>query len=191
MPITYVVCIDFEATCWNNRSDQPQEIIGKSNIRLMACFSVANSKNTPPEFAGVFVDLTNRKTIGEFRKFLRPVENPELSQYCKRLTGIKQHEVDNGVLLEEALDKFHAWLELIEAREDVKLNFESSSRNAALVSWSNSDFGRYLKEECERKNISRKRYFLEWVDAQELYKVRVFFHGANSAPTVVACSDFD
>lgn len=165
-------------------SKQPAGKIESNDLRkssvsqMMDRLTIVTCKNTPPEFGAVFVDLVFQDLKHEFQKYLRPVEDPELSQYCKNLTKIKQSDVDNGVLLKDALDDFHDWLKFIEVQENVSLKFGDSERNVVLVTWSNNDLNYYLKNECERKGITRKSYFFDWVDAQELYEVCILSNGS-------------
>ncbi|CAK9100291.1 unnamed protein product [Durusdinium trenchii] len=66
----YVV-LDFEATCWEGRHAD-QEII---------------------EFPLVLVDAKTLTQVDEFRTYVRPEQNPTLSQFCTKLTGITQEQV--------------------------------------------------------------------------------------------------
>lgn len=57
--------------------------------------------------------IADRETLEEKDSFLilvKPVKNPQLSEYFSNLTSIAQADVDrDGVSLEEALKKLHAW----------------------------------------------------------------------------------
>jgi len=68
----YLVVIDFESTCDQPVNLQPTEII---------------------EFPAVLVNLNMQKLEGSFRTYVRPDCHPQLSQFCKLLTGIQQAEV--------------------------------------------------------------------------------------------------
>lgn len=46
----------------------------------------------------------------EFHAYIRPTERPELTHFCKSLTGITQETVDAAVTLEVALEQFGQWL---------------------------------------------------------------------------------
>jgi hypothetical protein len=68
----YLVVIDFESTCDQPVNLQPTEVI---------------------EFPAVLVNLKMQKLEGSFRTYVRPECHPQLSQFCKLLTGIQQAEV--------------------------------------------------------------------------------------------------
>lgn len=70
----YLVVIDFEATCDNKTSLTPQEII---------------------EFPAVLVNLETLRIQAVFRTYVKPVCHPQLTEFCKRLTGIQQEQVSD------------------------------------------------------------------------------------------------
>ncbi len=70
--IDYLAVTDFESTCDQPVNLQPAEII---------------------EFPAVLVNLNMQKLEGSFRTYVRPDCHPQLSQFCKLLTGIQQAEV--------------------------------------------------------------------------------------------------
>lgn len=104
--MNYVVC-DLELTCWGD--DQPQlrdlqwdvsEIIEIGAVKLDDQYQV----------------------IDEFDTFVCPVRFPDLTDFCKQLTGISQYQVDQAPFFEEAIDLFSQWAD-----------FDQS----AFVSWGN------------------------------------------------------
>lgn len=106
---------------------------------------------------------------------MRPTENPELSKFCKSFTGINQEDVDGGVLLGEAIQMFHNWVNSFYFAKGLILMDEGNKKqNTVLITWSDFDLGIYLAGECERKSIPRPAYFDIWIDIRELYKVREF-----------------
>lgn len=97
-PLEYLIVIDFEATCFEKPYNQrnKQEII---------------------EFPAVLVSLKTGKIEKEFHTYCRPVELPELSDYCKNLTGITQETVDKGDLLADVIEEFRVWMK---GRESIR-----------------------------------------------------------------------
>jgi ERI1 exoribonuclease 2 len=88
----YLICIDFEATCFEKPSGNTrkrQEII---------------------EFPAVLLNLETGAIEKEFHRYIRAVEIPVLTEYCKNLTGISQELVDQGILLQEVLEEFRVSL---------------------------------------------------------------------------------
>ncbi len=86
----FYAVIDFEATCW-----QGEERRGDAEIIQIGC---------------VKVGMTTRRIIDEFSSYVRPIRYPRLSDYCTRLTGITQHDVDIAPTFVEMLAEFVAWM---------------------------------------------------------------------------------
>ncbi|MEM6804028.1 MAG: 3'-5' exonuclease [Bacteroidota bacterium] len=84
----YIV-LDLEATCWEKKGKQRKsEII---EIGAVAIDEVGNS-------------------VGEFSAFVKPLRHPELSDFCKSLTSIKQEDVDTAKVFPEVLQDFQDWI---------------------------------------------------------------------------------
>lgn len=86
---SHVLVVDFECTCDSGEPNYPHEII---------------------EFPVVAVDTVTTKPVAEFRTYIRPVRNPQLTEFCTSLTGIQQSDVDDAPTLKGALDLFDEWL---------------------------------------------------------------------------------
>lgn len=149
-PYDFLLVLDFEATCWDQKD---------------------NSKSAPEiiEFPCVLYDVKNNKIVSEFQQYVMPFENPRLSLFCINLTGIQQHQVNNGVPLGTCLMLFKQWLR--EQEVTYKLCFNSSTLNNKCIftTWSNWDIGLCLKNECRRKRLTIPEVFNEWIDLRELY----------------------
>ncbi len=77
----YLMCLDFEATCWDGNNTR-HEII---------------------EFPSVVVDCKKLKIINRIEQFVKPKNDIELTDFCKNFTSITQAQVDSGIPLKEAL----------------------------------------------------------------------------------------
>ena len=64
--LSHVFVIDFESTCWEEKSFAPAEII---------------------EFPVVLMSLRTGEVLSQFHHYVIPVENPRLSPFCRNLTG--------------------------------------------------------------------------------------------------------
>ena len=65
--LQFLLILDFESTCWEDRSQAPPpEII---------------------EFPVVLLSLRTGEVVAEFHHYCLPIENPRLSPFCKNLTG--------------------------------------------------------------------------------------------------------
>jgi len=74
--------IDLEATCWERNEGHYGE-------------------NEIIEMGAIVVD-DDYEIIGEIQRFARPVRNPILSEFCKKLTSIKQSDVDSAQALQRS-----------------------------------------------------------------------------------------
>lgn len=86
--MNYIV-LDLEATCWKEKGKFTNEII---------------------EIGALCIDQ-NRNTLGEYCSFIKPTLNPILSDFCTKLTTIKQKDVDAAPLFPDALHDFLDWIE--------------------------------------------------------------------------------
>lgn len=80
----YLLVLDFEATCDENRGFGPQEVI---------------------EFPTVVINTCTLKKEAEFHSYVRPVRNRKLTPFCTSLTGITQEQVDPAPTFPEVWEK--------------------------------------------------------------------------------------
>lgn len=85
----HYVILDLEATCWKQ--------------------GMPRAKMETIEFGSVKLNLETLQVEDEFAMFVRPTLEPELSDFCKELTAIRQQDVDNAALFPEVLNKFVNW----------------------------------------------------------------------------------
>lgn len=89
-PFSHILVLDFEATCAGGSGRKfPHEII---------------------EFPVVVLDTYSLEIVSEFRRYVRPTHQPQLSSFCTELTGITQAMVDAAPTLDEVLKEFNTWL---------------------------------------------------------------------------------
>ncbi|VDK87850.1 unnamed protein product [Litomosoides sigmodontis] len=87
----YLVVMDFECTCEADLYDYKHEII---------------------EFPAILVDVRRKEIVDIFHSYVRPVANPQLSEFCSALTAITQEMVDKSLPFTDVLDSFRAWMQL-------------------------------------------------------------------------------
>lgn len=88
--IQYYMVVDLEATCSNDGS------LPKSEMETI-------------EIGAVMVEARTHQIIEEYETFIRPVRNPELTDFCRELTSITQYEVDGAPSFQEAFADFVDW----------------------------------------------------------------------------------
>lgn len=89
-PERYLV-IDFEATCCD-RGTVPRE-----HMEII-------------EIGAVMVNAADMWVEGEFQSFVRPVRHPLLTPCCRKLTSIRQADVDGAGDFPQVVARFKEWL---------------------------------------------------------------------------------
>ncbi|MCP4438660.1 MAG: exonuclease domain-containing protein [Aureispira sp.] len=86
--MNYIV-LDLEATCWEskNKADQ-NEIIEIGALKINEDGNI----------------------IGEFCEFIKPILNPQLSDFCKNLTTITQADIDTADTYNIVIKRFKKWI---------------------------------------------------------------------------------
>eukprot|EP00455_Lapot_gusevi_P038849 TRINITY_DN4353_c0_g3_i3.p1 TRINITY_DN4353_c0_g3~~TRINITY_DN4353_c0_g3_i3.p1 ORF type:complete len:260 (+),score=22.71 TRINITY_DN4353_c0_g3_i3:52-831(+) len=151
--ISYLVVIDFEATCDNSNPYFEHEII---------------------EFPAVLVDLSQNSVVAEFHSYIKPEINTELTTFCINFTGITQDVVDEkGLTLSQVMSLFEDFLRehhlLSDQKEDPsdqKADWPYSFAVATDGPW---DIQKFLAPECAKKGIELPAYFNRWVNLRWLY----------------------
>lgn len=116
-PLRPHIIVDLEATCWEK----------DTNPRRMETIEIGAVKLLGSPLA----------IEGEFSTFVRPLVETTLSEFCTRLTGISQSDVDAAPLFPKALEELVAW---VDAEEVV------------FCSWGEYD-GRQIEVDCRRHDI--------------------------------------
>jgi len=136
----YLVVIDFEATCEDRRSDEyPHEII---------------------EFPAVLVNVLSCKIVAQWRRYVRPVINPELSEFCVSLTGIQQDVVDAADEFPVVLEQFETWLDLHRL---------GSEYSFGLVTDGPFDVGRFFRLSCLQYSIPVPAWASRWINVRKAF----------------------
>lgn len=147
----YVVVVDFEATCEEKNSvDYPHEII---------------------EFPAVLIDVLSCKIVESWRRYVRPVINPTLSEFCVTLTGISQDTVDSSDTFPTVLRAFQDWL------TSKRLGSEFTF---ALVTDGPFDVGRFLRLSCEQSSLRVPAWASRWINLRKIFANFYKTHQANS-----------
>lgn len=129
----HYLILDLEATCWSGYSPASrQEIIEIGLVRLS-------------HFGRVH---------GTFQRFVRPGEFPDLSQFCKDLTGIQQEQVDAAASFAVVHEQLLDWLD--EAEEEF-----------LVCAWGDKD-KLLLLEECVAYGLDGQLY-TRYLDLKKAY----------------------
>ncbi|NWV56911.1 ERI2 exoribonuclease, partial [Daphoenositta chrysoptera] len=141
------------------------------------------------EFPAVLLNTSTGEIESEFHMYVQPQEHPILSEFCTRLTGITQNQVDEGVPLNICLSQFLKWIQKIQKEKKIIFSTESQSNSTseakacAFVTWTDWDLGVCLHYECKRKQLHKPNILNSWIDLKATY--RAFYNrkpqGLNGA----------
>ncbi|NWU84492.1 ERI2 exoribonuclease, partial [Onychorhynchus coronatus] len=151
----FLIVLDFEATCWGDRHRRGPEII---------------------EFPAVLLNTSTGEIESEFHKYVQPQEHPILSEFCTKLTGITQNQVDEGVPLNICLSEFMKWIQKIQKEKkiifstDTQSNFSLEAKACTFVTWTDWDLGVCLQYECKRKQLRKPNILNSWIDLKATYR---------------------
>lgn len=112
----FLIVLDFESTCWEEKKNSPpNEII---------------------EFPAVLLDTSSGAVVDEFHTYVMPTEQPKLSPFCRELTGIAQDQVDAGVPLPTCLNLFNRWIIKVTKQHKLVMNDIKTGHNSVtFVTW--------------------------------------------------------
>ncbi|MEO1443138.1 MAG: 3'-5' exonuclease [Chloroflexota bacterium] len=115
------VIVDVEATCWETGTRvERQEII---------------------EIGAVL--LADMEPVDEFARFIKPTNEPILSDFCKQLTSITQADVDAAAHYPDVFRAFVAW---------------AGAEPFTLVSWGAYDL-RQFRADCDKHGMTLPESF--------------------------------
>lgn len=122
------ILIDFEATCWEKSERNKHtysEIIEICAIAVNSSFEITN----------------------EFSELVKPTIEPVLSEFCIKLTGISQQDIDNSRSFNEVFRSFDDWVANYKF-----LNHKNEDKSIKLIAW--GDYDQMLL----RKNLFMNNY---------------------------------
>ncbi|RNF09141.1 hypothetical protein TraAM80_02400 [Trypanosoma rangeli] len=139
-PYDYLLVLDFEATC--------EESIPPSYLHEII------------EFPVVLVDVKLQRAVAEFRQFVRPKVKPQLSEFCRRLTGIRQEDIDNALPLEEVIRRFERW----------HANTIPPGSRTMLATDGPADLKEFMYvHSVSRQGIRFPSMFYQWIDVKRFF----------------------
>jgi len=140
-PFKYYCVIDYEATCEEGQAFvYPNEII---------------------EFPAVLLRSYSGEVESEFHEYVKPKNNPILTQYCKDLTGITQEQVDGADYFPDVLKHFEEWLSQFS---------EYPYENVCFVTDGPWDIRDFIQKQCVASDIERPKYFYAWLNLRKTFK---------------------
>jgi len=147
-PLSFYLVIDFEATCEEASSND------STNGASYPCEII--------EFPCIALCAYTLQVVGEFHTYVRPLIQPQLSPFCRRLTGIAQKEVTGAPDIHEAVLRFSTWV-------DETLHVPDP-RAIAVVCDGPCDIGKFLHTHILRDGLKVPKYLRRWCDVRQLYR---------------------
>lgn len=123
------IIVDLEATCEKDNRDFINEIIEIGAVKI-----IGDKEPT---------------VVETFCSFVKPTLNPILTDFCKKLTTIKQEEVDNAEPFPRVLKKFQEWIGIEEG-------------NYLICSWGFYDKKQFIQD-CKLHNLNKK-----WIEKKHI-----------------------
>lgn len=130
--VRYVI-VDLEATCWGTGTTPDRmEII---------------------EIGSVLMESSSGPIIREFAAFVRPMASPQLSDFCRRLTSIRQEDIDQANHFRNVLPRFLKWIGV---------------EPFTLCSWGVYDLNQ-LRQDCRRHKLEFPSTFERHINLKKEY----------------------
>lgn len=136
----YICVVDFEATCEeDNPADFHHEII---------------------EFPMVLVSTHTLEIVDSFQEYVKPELNPQLSDFCVKLTGITQKMVDEADTFPGVLRRAVIWLQERELGTKYKY---------AILTDGAWDMSKFLNIQCRISRIRYPHFAKKWINIRKSY----------------------
>ena len=95
--------------------------------------------------------------LGHFNEFVKPKNNPKLSNFCQNLTAVIQKNVDDADNFSIVYDKFIKWID------------KNGFNNALFLTFGNWEFSVAIRKQAEQINIQLSKYFDSWCNISDAY----------------------
>ncbi len=115
----YFLVIDLEATCSDDSS------ITRHEMEII-------------EIGAVMLNRATWEIDADYQQFIKPVRHPHLTEFCTKLTTIRQQDVENAPIFPEVITQFKQWM----------LEFP----NYIFCSWGNYDKNQFIQD-CQYHNV--------------------------------------
>ncbi|KAJ6252248.1 3'-5' exoribonuclease 1 [Anaeramoeba flamelloides] len=149
-----------------------KESINKIDLLLVLDFEAQCGFQIPKhfgeiiEFPCVLFDLKTLKIVSTFHSYVRPVNYPNLTWRCKKLTKISQTVIDNSQPFPVVFKNFQYWL----LKHELINKYGKKIKNWSFLTCSNSDFADILEDQLSISKIKRPSFCKSWVDVQQVFK---------------------
>ncbi|CAK9013673.1 unnamed protein product [Durusdinium trenchii] len=142
----FYAIVDFECTCVRHTTERKfkHEII---------------------EFPVVFLNAKTLEVDLEFHRYVRPTEKPELTDFCRELTGIQQAWVDEADTIDVVLRDFYGFLE----EHSLFHRPSEGKRCFSFCTDGPMDIQGFLKRETRRKGMCLRACWQTFIDVKRVF----------------------
>lgn len=160
----HILVLDFEATCESPTPQNYYNEIIEFPVQMLKGDVIKNKKIEP-------------RDVRYFQEYVYPDFKPILSDFCKRLTGITQKQVNNGRPLNLVLKDFKKWAyEEINPRDMI-----------IVVTFGDWDIDTCLRRQLSVLGIRIPPILKRWIDLKEEFSR---FTGYKGKTSLLACLDY-
>jgi inhibitor of KinA sporulation pathway (predicted exonuclease) len=159
----YFLLIDFECTC-DEHPGFDNEII---------------------EIPALLYDTKTLEIVAEYHTYVKPLRNPDLTPFCKQLTGIRQEQVENAPCYDEAIRNLVTFVQTSLAKLAVSSSLSSTTGDSAATAAARRTDGARLcvatDGPCDlevfgylfmhvRDGFAYPNFFQRYIDVKQVYR---------------------
>ncbi len=126
------------------------------------------------EVPAILYDTHKRKTVAVFHSYCRPTLRPNLSDFCKDLTGIQQETVDAAPSFAKVLHSLEDWMFQVH-------ELGTERRNFAIVCDNYADMARFMRLQCGIAKVTFPSWATSWINLSKA------FYGFYRPPPTAQC----
>ena len=174
----YICVLDFEATCWYENSNHeiiefPSVLLKWDNDQLQDNSNQYDSNQDNSNQYDSNQDNSNKDThglkeIARFQQFVKPLNNPCVSDFCTELTGITQKQVNNGIDLKSAIEAHLKWITDI-----------TKSKNVTIVTCGDWDLNKMLPLDLKNISYEPNELYARYANIKDLFKIATGIKGTG------------
>lgn len=127
------------------------------------------------EFPALLVNTETGLVESIFHQYVRPIHFPDISDYCKSITGVTQSFIDNQKPFKDVYNDFIHWIREIVMKFNLIFATPNNTYapngglNATFCSWTDWDLGHFFYRDCIRSGINRYECLKAWIDIRRTY----------------------
>uniref|UniRef100_A0A3Q2NT24 3'-5' exoribonuclease 1 n=1 Tax=Fundulus heteroclitus TaxID=8078 RepID=A0A3Q2NT24_FUNHE len=167
----FICVVDFEATCEEDNPPDflheiiefPMVLIDTHTLQIVSPAPCSDLRvirgRFPPPPPPTRLNVISVQT-DSFQAYVKPEVNPQLSDFCVKLTGIKQQTVDDAEPFPDVLHRVVEWLQERELGTKYKY---------AILTDGAWDMSKFLNIQCRVSSIRYPQFAKKWINIRKSY----------------------